>query len=294
MKLSLVLPCYNAEGNLAACLDSLCRQSYENWECICVDDGSIDGSGELLDRYATRDSRFRVVHTGNGGVSAARNRGISLSRGDYVGFVDADDTMDPTWLQGAVDSIEKSGADLVRLEPLEKSCQNVVTARKCLQCGFAWLNFVRADVLKRMRNPFPVGMRLREDTIFLLRVLSLAKTTYQIFLPGYQYRTNRTSSVYSEQRVVDFVRFVDELRAVHVPLSRRDASIAIYKSFLWWRTQRGRFERECVRLAEDALSRAERQALFSRRYTPLLWWRGVVLADAYIWLRRAVNPKWLP
>lgn len=294
MKLSLVIPCYNAGGYLAACLDSLCRQSYVNWECICVDDGSTDGSGELLDRYAARDDRFRVVHTGNDGVSAARNRGIALSRGDYVGFVDADDTLGPTWLQGAVDFIEESGADLVRLEPLEKSCSNIVTARKCLQCGFAWLNFVRADILRRMRDPFPVGMRLREDTIFLLRVLSLAKTTCQRFFPGYRYRTNRASAVYSGQRVVDFIRFVDELTAVYVPLSPRDSSIAIYKSFLWWRTQRDRAERGADFAAEDAFSRAARQGLFSRRYAPLLWWRGFVLADAYIWLRKAVNPTWLP
>lgn len=294
MKLSLVIPCYNAGKYLAECLDSIRRQAYKDWECICVDDGSTDDSGRILDYYAALDGRFLVVHTDNEGVSAARNRGIALTRGDYVGFVDADDTIDDGWLQGVVDAISKSGADLVRLETEKRDCLNRVTAEQCLQCGFSYLNFVRVTVLKQMVNPFPVGMRLREDTIFLLRVLSVAKTSYQRFFPGYHYRNHGSSAVYSAQRVSDFVRFVDELTAIRVKLSKSASAHAIYKSFLWWRTQRLKCEGDADLSARDALLRAEKRGLFSYRYAPLLWVRRFWLADLYIWLRRAVNAKWLP
>lgn len=294
MKLSIVVPCYNAGKYLVECLDSIRKQTYKDWECICVDDGSTDDSGRVLDHYAAIDERFLVLHAGREGVSAARNRGIAFARGDFVGFIDADDTIAEGWFQGAVDAIEKSGADLVRLETGKEDCRNCVTPEQCLQCGFVYLCFVRASVLKRIAQPFPVGMRLREDTIFLLRVLSLVMSTYQSFFLGYHYRNHGSSTVYSVQKVADFVRFVDELMAVRVKLSKRESAHAIYKSFLWWRTQRLRCEGDADRVAKDALSRAEKRGVFSYQYAPLLWVRRFWLADSYIWLRRAVNAKWLP
>ena len=93
--LSIVVPVYNVGGYLLDTLDSIAAQSYSNIEIICVDDGSTDGSGELLDLYAARDSRFAVYHEANRGVSAARNFGIDKARGEIILFVDADDLLKP-------------------------------------------------------------------------------------------------------------------------------------------------------------------------------------------------------
>ncbi len=89
---SIIIPVYNVAPYLRECLDSVMAQTYPNWEAICVDDGSTDGSGAILDEYAAKDSRFRVFHQQNAGVSAARNKGLDEAKGEYIWFVDGDDT----------------------------------------------------------------------------------------------------------------------------------------------------------------------------------------------------------
>lgn len=93
MKISVVIPVYNLEAYLMECLDSVAGQSFTDWECICVDDGSTDGSAGILDDYARRDTRFRVVHQENKGVGFARNAALDLISGDFVFFLDGDDLL---------------------------------------------------------------------------------------------------------------------------------------------------------------------------------------------------------
>ena len=93
MKFSIIVPVYNVAPYLRECLDSLMAQTFADWEAICVDDGSTDGSAAILDDYATRDSRIMVLRQENSGVSAARNRGLEMARGDYLWFVDGDDVI---------------------------------------------------------------------------------------------------------------------------------------------------------------------------------------------------------
>lgn len=99
---SIVIPVYNCEKFVGRCLDSIVRQTYPDWECIVIDDGSKDKSGEVCDGYALQDKRFRVVHKPNGGVGAARNDGIDLASGKYITFVDADDFIAPEYIEDLV------------------------------------------------------------------------------------------------------------------------------------------------------------------------------------------------
>lgn len=99
MKLSLIsviIPVYNVEKYLTRCLDSVLAQTYTNLEILLIDDGSTDASGKICDKYARQDKRVRVFHKPNGGVSSARNMGLDNASGDYIGFVDSDDYIDPT------------------------------------------------------------------------------------------------------------------------------------------------------------------------------------------------------
>lgn len=96
---SIIVPVYNVGEYLAPCLDSLAAQSFKDWECILVDDGSTDGSGEVCDRYSSGDSRFRVIHQPNGGVAAARANGVRQAAGEYLWFVDGDDLAHPRFLE---------------------------------------------------------------------------------------------------------------------------------------------------------------------------------------------------
>ena len=94
IKISIIVPVYNTEKYLAQALDSLTGQTLKEIEIICVNDGSTDGSGEILARYASRDARIKIITQANSGQSAARNAGMKAARGEYIGFLDADDWAD--------------------------------------------------------------------------------------------------------------------------------------------------------------------------------------------------------
>lgn len=101
--ISVIVPVYKVEDYLPRCVDSLLAQTYDNLEIILVDDGSPDNCGSICDEYALRDPRIRVIHKENGGLSSARNAGIDIAAGDYLGFVDSDDWVVPQayeWLLG--------------------------------------------------------------------------------------------------------------------------------------------------------------------------------------------------
>lgn len=112
-KVSIIIPVYNVAPYLRQCMDSVINQTYGNIEIICIDDGSTDESGEILEQYAKTDNRINVLHTNNSGVSSARNTGLSLASGEYLLFVDGDDWIDPATCQKAVSSMEKESADVV-------------------------------------------------------------------------------------------------------------------------------------------------------------------------------------
>lgn len=112
IKISVIVPVYNAERYIASCMESILKQTYRDIELLLVDDGSKDRSGQICDAYADKDSRIRVIHQINGGEIAARATGIRQSTGEYLYFVDADDTIEPDtlesmvqWMTGEVDIV---------------------------------------------------------------------------------------------------------------------------------------------------------------------------------------------
>ena len=107
---SIVVPLYNKEEYIQRCIDSLLSQTYEHLEILIVDDGSTDRSGEIAD--AVRDERLVVIHQENRGLSEARNTGINHSSGDYLVFVDADDTVPKNGVKDLVEGIERNHADI--------------------------------------------------------------------------------------------------------------------------------------------------------------------------------------
>ncbi len=122
-KISVIIPVYNTSSFIQDCFCSVKHQTFKDWECILVDDGSTDGSGKICDEWAGRDSRFLAIHQQNSGVSSARNHGLSIAQGKYAAFVDSDDTINPTYLSALYDSMESSSADLA-VCGLETICGN--------------------------------------------------------------------------------------------------------------------------------------------------------------------------
>lgn len=113
-EISIIIPVYNTEKYVKKCLNSIREQSYLNWECILIDDGSTDESGKICDKYAISDSRFRVIHKKNEGVSVARNTGIQLACGKWIGFVDSDDWIEKDTYKTAYQYAMDTNADIVQ------------------------------------------------------------------------------------------------------------------------------------------------------------------------------------
>ena len=116
MLFSIIIPVYNVAPYLRECLDSVRAQTFGDWEAICVDDGSTDGSGAILDEYAAKDPRFRVFHQANAGVSAARNKALDVAKGEWIWFVDGDDVINFNSLQTILDLLhEAKGVGLIKI-----------------------------------------------------------------------------------------------------------------------------------------------------------------------------------
>ena len=111
-KVSVIVAAYNIQDYIIKCLDSIAKQTYNNLEVIVVDDGSSDNTGKLADEFAENDNRFIVIHKENGGVSSARNRGIDVASGEFIGFVDGDDTIEVDMYEMLVNNAIKYDADI--------------------------------------------------------------------------------------------------------------------------------------------------------------------------------------
>ena len=112
-KVSIIIPVYNVEKYLKKCLDSVINQTYKDIEIICVNDGSKDGSENILKEYATKDSRIKIIEKKNGGLSSARNAGLDVASGEYCYFVDSDDWIELNTIEKLTDIILSNDVDVV-------------------------------------------------------------------------------------------------------------------------------------------------------------------------------------
>ena len=111
-RFSVIVPVYKVENVLPRCIESILNQTVTDFELILIDDGSPDRSGEICDAYAAKDSRIRVIHQKNGGVSKARNAGLDIAQGEYIVFVDSDDWVDAIYLE----QFSLSSADMILVD----------------------------------------------------------------------------------------------------------------------------------------------------------------------------------
>ena len=114
MELSIIVPVYKVEKQLEQCIRSILNQSFTNFELILVDDGSPDKCGEICDEYEKKDKRIKVIHKKNGGLSDARNAGLDIAKGKYIGFVDSDDIIHPEMYERMYNFINKYNVDIVQ------------------------------------------------------------------------------------------------------------------------------------------------------------------------------------
>lgn len=202
--LSIIVPVYKVEQYLPACIDSIRAQTFTDWELILVDDGSPDGSGAICDRYATQDSRIKVIHKPNGGVSAARNDALDIARGRYITFVDSDDCIDiPTTFYDNIGILEtRPEVDIVQY-PIGSgyvSTNTYVGKASILEAivqwhitGYLWDKIFRACIFDNIR--LPQGVQFAEDTWCLIDMADCAQVVYVSDKGHYFYRKRDDSAV---------------------------------------------------------------------------------------------------
>lgn len=218
---SVIIPVYNVEDYLCECVDSAINQTYKNLQIILVDDGSTDSSGKICDDYAEKDERISVVHQKNGGLSVARNTGLSNAKGKYIYFLDSDDYVVDNTIENLVSIADKDKSDIVFFDAVSFADtpdftvkQNYIRKHKyktdsgynifsamCQNKEFhsaVYLMLFKSDFIVNNNLKFAPGL-LHEDMIFTYQALCFAKVVSQCDKTLY-YRRYRKNSIMTSSK----------------------------------------------------------------------------------------------
>lgn len=207
---SIIIPCYNSGKYISECLNSILAQTYSEWEAICVNDGSTDNTMEFLNQYVMSDNRYKVVSQLNSGVSAARNKALSICRGEYICFVDSDDIVEPNFLTTLLRLVNNE-TDLAicgftRSMSLISSVLSdsiEIDSNKCIEKIFLDKSFnpqiccmlFRHSIIKEKQLEFVVGCTRGEDREFILKYLVYSNKVCYTNNSLYHYRVNDQSAM---------------------------------------------------------------------------------------------------
>lgn len=205
-KVSVIVSIYNMFEYLNKSIDSLLKQTYENYEIILINDGSTDESGDLCNQLANRYEQIKVVHKKNGGLSSARNRGILESSGEYIIFPDPDDWVDEKYLQSLIELKEMYNSDLEIGGHYVVTCKdsvahNISAKEVCYEkkeaiisliksdqyCGFAWNKLYHMDIIKKNNLRFDEELGMAQDLHFAFRYMLLCNKVAYNPEPHYYY-----------------------------------------------------------------------------------------------------------
>ena len=211
-KISIIVPVYAAEAFLSKCLDSILAQTYSDWECLLIDDGSPDNSGTICDEYANKDSRIKVFHRKNKGVSSARNYGLEKSCGEWTIFVDSDDWIDKTCFQDCVAIIDKCDVDILQFgyrkvtfsgEVISEHIyrNNYSKASEYAQLRYKNLcaagSLIRSSVIRNNSICFREGVKYAEDQMFIMNCMKFSQYIMYHSKIYYNYHINYQSAVHN-------------------------------------------------------------------------------------------------
>lgn len=205
---SVIVPVYNAEKAIRKCIESVLNQDYDDFELILVDDGSKDNSPAILDEYAAKDERIKVVHKPNSGVSATRNLALSMAQGTYIRFMDADDWMADDSLRIMVREMEEKPCDLIaagfyrvvgdrvafkssidddRVLTLQQYAEYMMDNPADYYFGVLWNKLYRRDLIEKWNVRMDESLSFCEDFIFNLEYLLHVRTVRALNVPVYYY-----------------------------------------------------------------------------------------------------------
>lgn len=263
MKLSIIIPVYNAENHLNQCIDTILTQKFTEFELILINDSSTDCSGDICEVYAANDKRVKVFHKSNGGVSSARNLGVENASGEWITFIDADDYISANYFE-----ILKSETDvdiilqgLTYVEDSNVIKHIVYQAEKLLLEEFmlkytvypyfssSWAKFFKLDIVRKHTIKFDEQITYGEDTLFNLNYLFFCRLITTSCFSGYCYRVSNsglTNSAYNFQHDLTFYRAFMKLHSQYLHSSFFKDALEIPLT----RLSKGMYNDESVQRAE--------------------------------------------
>ncbi len=242
--ISIIIPVYNVEQYLHKCLDSILCQRYLSWECILIDDGSIDNSLSICENYEKKDHRFTVIHKENGGVSSARNLGIKKAKGEWLLFIDADDILIFNALSVIEDAISNHHTDFYMFgydkisengdyifKPKNEIIKLIDKKTAIIEMykpsifpyqGYLWCKVFNRNIIKQNNLLFDESISFNEDRLFIVNyICCISKNIYYSTLPIYHYierETGAMSSIfksYNPKWHSDFYAYVEMYHLVN-------------------------------------------------------------------------------
>lgn len=214
--ITIIIPVYNVASYLAACIDSILRQHYTDWELLLIDDGSTDSSGKLCDTYAAKDARIHCFHQANGGVGRARNTGIEHAKGEWITFIDGDDWVSDDYLANLMEPISNHPhLDFVHCGCLNQLASGEVTVNQQYECylgsdplylltrfrGLAVSKLFKKSLIDANKIQFDTKVSIAEDYLFTLDYLLYVQCYCFIESTGYYYRHLPSSATKSAKKI---------------------------------------------------------------------------------------------
>lgn len=251
-KISIIVPIYNVERYLPACLDSVLNQTVKDFEVICINDGSSDGCGQILAEYAKKDSRIKVINKSNSGYGDSMNRGLDMATGEYIGIVEPDDFVEPDMFEKLYESAIQNNAEVVKsnfFEYYEQTdthivknlipdyCFNTVIVPSDYPAVFKMMpsiwsaiyskKFLDENNIRFLSSP---GASY-QDTGFAFKVWTMAERAYFIPEPLLHYRSDNAGS--SVKSIAKVFCVCDEFKEIETYLKKHDNYEKLKDIFVW-------------------------------------------------------------
>ena len=256
---SIIVPIYNVESYLDECIHSIVKQTYTDWECILVNDGSTDKSGEICDTWAKKDQRLNVIHQTNQGVSSARNKGIQYAKGEYITFIDSDDWIEDDYIETLTKEIAKNSSELIvsgvimnfkngdtaiytpehylSFDLNEENIRHFIELNEKYLLYSPYANLYHNKIIKGHDIKFKKDLSYGEDLLFNYQYLEHVKTITCINKSCYHYRISGNNTLSGKLRYDQFKTDYAQWQVLKFFYQRKniwnkEAKILIYRR-LW-------------------------------------------------------------
>lgn len=286
---SIIVPVYRVEKYINRCIDSVLRQTYNNFELILVDDGSPDNCGNICDGYANMDMRIKVIHKKNGGLSSARNAGIDVAKGDYITFLDSDDVIENQFIEKLLSLCKQNQAQIAIMRMMKVSADfdekeftppskndkiEVLSPEKAIEYSLLQKEYTCCAPGKLYENKifkeirFPEG-RLSEDLATCHLFLDTAKQVVYSHEIGYYYRQHGQSIMHNFKKerldALEWAESIESFCAKSYPSIVQFAKCRTFNVAFLLLLETPNNEKECERKLWNAIIRTRKTVFFNSK-----------------------------